>query len=278
MHPNTVMEDCTMDKYRVKTGRKVDLSKIDPDDTSEFTKGKEAALERLEKLNRKLDTLQETLYAEHKHRVLIVLQAMDSAGKDGTIRHVFEGVNPQGVRVASFKAPTAPERDHDYLWRIHAQTPAKGEIVIFNRSHYEDVLIVRVHGLVPEDVWKRRYEHINAFEKMLTDEDTTILKFFLHIDPREQKRRLQARLDDPNKRWKFTPNDLKERKLWNDYMEAYADAIGKTSTRRAPWYVVPANHKWYRNLVIATVIVDTLKRLNLRYPAPAWDPSGIKVR
>ena len=198
-------------KYRVEPGSRVELSKWDPNDKSAFSGDKDEGRERLLGLNDELEALQELLFAEHRHRVLIVLQAMDSGGKDGTIRHVFEGVNPQGVRVASFKQPTPEELNHDYLWRVHKQVPGSGEIVIFNRSHYEDVLVVRVHNLVPKAVWAKRYDQINAFERLLADEGTTILKFFLHIDLDEQKERLQARLDEPHKRWKFNPGDLKER-------------------------------------------------------------------
>lgn len=261
-----------MDRYRVKPGSKVKLSKWDPNDRSAFDGTKEEAEQELAKLNLELQALQERLYAEHKRKILVVLQAMDTGGKDGTIRRVFEGVNPQGVKVTSFKAPSAEELDHDYLWRIHQSTPGKGEIVIFNRSHYEDVLIVRVHGLVPARIWRRRYDQINNFERILAEEGTTILKFFLHINLDEQKKRLQARLDDPGKHWKFNPDDLKERTLWPDYMHAYADAISRTSTERAPWYIVPANVKWYRNLVVASVVVETLQGLNMRYPDP---PEGL---
>jgi PPK2 family polyphosphate:nucleotide phosphotransferase len=203
---------------------------------------------------------------------------MDTGGKDGTIRHVFEGVNPLGVKVASFKVPTQEELGHDFLWRVHKQTPAKGEITIFNRSHYEDVLVVRVHQLVPPDVWRGRYARINDFERMLAEEGTTILKFFLHISKEEQKKRLQARLDERDKRWKFNVGDLKERRLWSAYMEAYVDAIGKTSTQWAPWYIVPANHKWYRNLVVCTVIVETLKSLKMRYPEPEVNLDRIVIK
>jgi PPK2 family polyphosphate:nucleotide phosphotransferase len=202
---------------------------------------------------------------------------MDTSGKDGTIRHVFEGVNPQGVQVASFKIPTTDELDHDYLWRAHACVPAKGEIVIFNRSHYEDVLIVRVHNLVPTEVWKRRYKQIRDFEKMLVEEGTTIIKFFLHISSDEQKERLQARLEDPEKRWKFNSGDLLERKRWDEYMAAYEDAIRETSTDVAPWNIVPSNQNWYRNLVVAQTIVDTLKGLKMEYPQPREDLKGIVI-
>ena len=264
-----------MKKYRVEPDSKVDLSKWDPEDSSEFDDNKEEGRAALANLNRKLAELQEILYAEHKHKVLIVLQAMDTGGKDGAIRHVFKGINPQGVRVASFKIPSAIEMDHDYLWRVHRQTPGKGEMAIFNRSHYEDVLVVRVHKLVPEEVWKRRYDQINNFEKLLAEEGTTILKFYLHISSEEQKERLRARLEDPTKHWKFDPADLKERQLWKEYMRAYEDALEKTSTKYAPWYIVPANKKWYRDLVVASVILETLRDLKMEYPQPKYDVASI---
>jgi len=190
---------------------------------------------------------------------------------------VFDGVNPQGVRVASFKVPTAEELDHDYLWRVHKMTPGRGEIVIFNHSHYEDVLVVRVHGLVSEKTWKKRYDHINEFERLMANEGTTILKFFLHIDKDEQKERLQARLDEPDKHWKFSLGDLEERKLWNQYMAAYEDVLNKTSTPWAPWYVIPANRKWYRDLVISTILVNTLKKLDMHYPEPKDDLTNVVI-
>jgi len=255
-----------VEKYRVAPGAKIDLSAWDADDKGLFNGGKQQGQDALPALNQQLEALQELLYAEGRHKVLIVLQGMDTAGKDGAIRHVFEGVNPQGVKVASFKVPTQQELAHDYLWRIHQQTPGRGEIVIFNRSHYEDVLVVRVHNLVDADVWGRRYEHINAFEKLLADEGTTILKFFLHISKEEQRQRLQERLDTPEKNWKFSTGDLAERKLWDQYMAAYEAVLSKTSTAHAPWYIVPANRKWYRNLVISHVIIKTLEALDMRYP------------
>ena len=266
-----------MDRFRIKPGSAVDLSTFDPNDKSLFPMDKTEGKAHLLKLNEELEALQELLYAEGKHKLLIVLQAMDTGGKDGTIRHVFEGVNTQGVKVASFKVPTEEELAHDYLWRVHKHTPGKGEIVIFNRSHYEDVLVVRVHKLVPEEVWSRRYEHIRAFEGTLADEGTTILKFYLHIDLDEQKERLQARLDEPHKNWKFSKGDLEERKLWDQYMAAFEDALGKTSTEDAPWYVIPANRKWYRNLVISSIIIDKLKSLNMAYPEPEEGLEGIVI-
>lgn len=267
-----------MDRYRVKPGQRVNLSKFDPNDKSAFDGTKTDADGRLADLLKELDTLQELLYAEHDHKLLIVLQGMDSAGKDGTIRHVFQGVNPQGVKVASFKTPTAQELDHDFLWRIHAHTPGKGEIVIFNRSHYEDVLFVRVHGLVDPRVWHRRYAEISHFEETLANEGTTILKFFLCIDADEQKSRLEARLNDSSKHWKFNPADLKERELWAKYMEAYEDALGQTSTDYAPWYIVPSNRKWYRNLVVSSVLVKSLKALKMEYPMPAPGLDKIRIK
>ncbi len=257
-----------MDKYLVKPETQIDLNHWDPNDKSLFPISKKEGKKKLLELNKELEVLQELLYAEGKHKVLIVLQAMDTGGKDGTIRHVFEGVNPQGVKVAGFKVPTPKELAHDYLWRVHKHTPGKGEIVIFNRSHYEDVLVVRVHNLVKEEIWSRRYEHIRAFEKTLADEGTTILKFYLHIDRQEQKERLQARLDEPHKTWKFSKGDLAERALWDQYQAAYEDALSKTSTDKAPWYVIPANRKWYRNLVISTIIINTLKSLKMAFPVP----------
>ncbi|MCS7060028.1 MAG: polyphosphate kinase 2 family protein [Anaerolineae bacterium] len=263
--------------HRIQPRARVDLSRYDPADTHLYAGRKDDAKQELDTLANRLEVLQELLYAENKHKLLIVLQGMDTSGKDGVIRHVFEGVNPQGVRVANFKAPTPLELSRDYLWRVHAHAPGRGEMVIFNRSHYEDVLIVRVHGLVPEAVWRRRYDHINAFERMLADEGATILKFFLHISKEEQKKRLQARLDDPTKRWKFNVGDLKERARWADYMHAYEDVLSLTSTDWAPWYVVPSDVKWYRNLVIAQVIVGALERLEMRYPSPKEDLSKVVI-
>jgi PPK2 family polyphosphate:nucleotide phosphotransferase len=266
-----------MDIYRVKPGTQVDLSQWDPNDKALFDKSKSAGREALVEYNGRLEALQELLYAEGKRRVLVVLQAMDTGGKDGVIRHVFNGVNPQGVKVANFKVPTAKELAHDYLWRIHQETPGKGEIVIFNRSHYEDVLVVRVRNLVPPEVWGRRYAHINDFERMLAEEGTTILKFFLHISKDEQKARLQSRLDEPEKHWKFNVGDLEDRALWDDYMHAYETVLSETSTEWAPWYIVPANRKWYRNLVISDVLVETLEGFDMRYPEPAGNLDEVVI-
>ncbi len=264
-------------KYRVKPETKINLSKWDPNETGNFKDGKEAGLAEVEKLTARLGELQELLYAEGKHKILVVLQAMDTGGKDGTIRRVFSGVDPQGVRVACFKVPTPEELSHDYLWRVHKVVPAKGELVIFNRSHYEDVLVVRVHEIVPPEVWSQRYQQINDFERLLADNGTLILKFFIHIDLEEQKERLQARLDDPTKIWKFRLGDLEERKLWPAYMQAYEDVLSKTSTSFAPWYIVPANRKWYRDLVISSILVEALEDLKMQYPAPEEDLSGVVI-
>ncbi|HMN11753.1 MAG TPA: polyphosphate kinase 2 family protein [Bellilinea sp.] len=263
--------------HRVRPNETISLKDINPNSTGNYKGDKNTAKDDLIKLNNRLEELQELLYAENRHRVLIVIQAMDSGGKDGVIRHVFDGVNPQGVKVASFKVPTPEELAHDYLWRIHKQVPGNGEITIFNRSHYEDVLVVRVHSLVPKARWEKRFDHIVNFEKMLAQEGTTILKFFLHIDLDEQKERLQARLDDPHKQWKFNPGDLKERALWDKYMQAYEDVINKTSTREAPWFIIPANKKWYRNIAISRIIINALEGMKMQYPKPTEDYSKIVI-
>ena len=254
--------------YLVTPGSKFKLSEQSTDDTGKF-KSKEDALPATRKNLERLAELQELLYAEAKHAILVVFQAMDTGGKDGAIEFVFSGLDPQGCQVTAFKAPTPLELAHDFLWRIHQTTPPFGMIGIFNRSHYESVLIERVKNLVPEKVWSKRYDHINAFEKMLADEGTTIVKFFLHISKDEQKRRLEARLNEPHKQWKFNPGDLAERKLWDEYMEAYEDALKHCSQKDAPWYVVPADRKWYRNWVLSDVLVRTLEELDMKYPKPA---------
>ncbi len=266
-----------MKRYRVKLGSRLNLSRLDASDMSAFKEGKSETQEAFDKLNDRLEAHQEMLWAQGRHKLLVVLQGMDTSGKDGTIRHVFDGVNPLGVRVASFKAPTTEELAHDFLWRVHPLVPGKGEMVIFNRSHYEDVLAARVRGLVPEETWKPRYDQINDFERLLAESGTTILKFYLHIDADEQKERLQARLDDPTKRWKFRTGDLEDRSLWKKYMKAYEDALSRTSTEWAPWYVVPSNRKWYRNLIVATVIVEALEQLGMKYPEPSEDLRGVVV-
>ena len=264
-------------KFRVKPGDEIKLKDFSADGKDYYDGEKSAAKQEVLALNERLESLQELMYAEGKHKLLVVLQGMDTAGKDSTIRHVFEGVNPQGVKVASFKVPTALEQAHDYLWRVHQHTPASGQITIFNRSHYEDVLVVRVHSLVPEEQWKRRYEHIVNFEQLLVDEGTQVVKFFLHIDKEEQKERLLERRDTPRKRWKFSTGDLKERQLWEDYQQAYQDALNKTSTKDAPWYIVPANQKWFRNLLISSVLVNILENFDMHYPQPEENIENIEV-
>ena len=252
-------------RYMVDPGEAVSLAAIDPEGTEHYRRKKDVAKE-LEKQRRRIQDLQARLYAENKRGLLIVLQAMDTGGKDGTIKHVFSGVNPQGCRVSSFKAPSAEEANHDFLWRYHKSAPARGRIGIFNRSHYEDVLIVRVKNLAPEEIWRGRYGQINDFERNLSLDGITVLKFFLHISKDEQRRRLQSRLDNPDKRWKFSSADIKERAFWDDYQRAFEDALGKCSTSHAPWYVVPANRKWYRNLVVARTIADSLEAIDPRFP------------
>jgi PPK2 family polyphosphate:nucleotide phosphotransferase len=251
--------------HRVDPDSKVRIKDLDPDATP-LCVGKAEAKEQNITLQQRLGELQELLYAEHRHKILVVLQGMDTSGKDGTVRHVMSGMSPAGVDVFSFKKPTGWELDHDYLWRVHAKTPENGQIVVFNRSHYEDVVVVRVHNLVKEKVWRKRYEQINAFERMLAASGTVILKFFLNISREEQGKRLQERIDDAKKHWKFQHGDIAERKLWDDYMEAYEAVLRKTSTEYAPWYVVPSNPKWYRNLVVASVIAETLEGLKMKYP------------
>jgi PPK2 family polyphosphate:nucleotide phosphotransferase len=264
------------DRFLVKPGAKVDLSDHDPD----YGQGmgpKDKAQANLEGYRVRLADLQERLYAEGKRALLIVLQAMDAGGKDGTIRHVMGAINPQSCRVTSFKAPTPEELAHDFLWRIHRAVPRKGEIGIFNRSHYEDVLIVRVHNLVPKEVWSQRYGQINEFEASLADNGVHIVKFFLHISKDEQLDRLRARMEDPRKQYKVRPEDFQERQNWDKYTKAYEEALARCSTKSAPWYVVPANRKWYRNLVISRVIVETLEACKMKYPKPAMDLSKIVV-
>ena len=253
---------------RIPPGSRVKLSNWDADSRDIIGRNKQDARERLDEYRTQLETLQELLYAEGKHKLLIVLQAMDTAGKDSTIRHVFRGVDPLGVKVANFKAPTAVELAHDYLWRVHPHVPGAGEIAIFNRSHYEDVLVTRVNGWIDVAECKRRYRQINDFEKMLAETGTTILKFYLHISKDEQKKRLEQRRDTPEKQWKFQPGDLAVRAQWDDYMKVYEAALSATSTAHAPWHVIPANSKQARNLTISSLLIDTLKKLRMRYPEP----------
>lgn len=254
-------------QYLVTPGMHVDLNRWDPDDTAgvpDRPRGK--ALLSVER--DRIQLVQERLYAEDRQSLLVIFQAMDTGGKDGAIRGVFKGTNPQGVRIWPFGVPTDEELDHDFLWRIHHHTPEQGMIGVFNRSHYEDVLVQRVKGFVPEERWRARYDSINAFEKTLSNNGTRILKFYLHISKEEQKERLQARLDNPDKHWKFRIGDLDDRALWDDFREAYIDALEKCSTEHAPWYVIPANRKWFRNLLIARIIADTLEEMDPQFPAP----------
>jgi len=257
-----------LDSLRITGDEKFRLDEFDPDDTSVAPGDKTETLEKCAKLEDRLGELQGLLFADHQHSLLVVLQGMDTSGKDGTVRHVMHGVSPLGVRAIQFKKPTPIESDHDFLWRAHLQTPGKGEIVFFNRSHYEDVLIVRVHEWIDEHECRRHFDRINEFERLLTDNGTIVLKFFLHISKDEQRKRLRDRVDDPSKRWKFQFGDLDERKLWEEYQAAYEEAIANTATKHAPWIIVPADHKWVRNYVVAKTIVDTLKDLDMHYPDP----------
>lgn len=257
-----------MNRYRVDAGRTVSLKERSADDTGNYARAEDVA-ERTEQLKQTLDALQERLYAEGSRALLVVLQGIDTAGKDGTIRHVMSGLNPQGCMVASFKAPVPVEQGHDFLWRVHASCPPHGYIGIFNRSHYEDVIVTRVHGQLSDKAAERRFRQIQEFEELLTHSGTSVLKFFLHISKQEQQARLLARIDDPAKRWKISPQDLKERAQWRDYRQAFEEALAATSTAAAPWYVVPANHKWYRNLVVADRLVHALEAMNPRPRTPA---------
>ncbi|HQV12058.1 MAG TPA: polyphosphate kinase 2 family protein [Nitrospira sp.] len=264
-----------MERYRIKPGCRPSLTRFDPDDTGACKKndaGKAKAKIATAEHIAKLDQLQERLYANRTRALLIILQGMDTSGKDGTIKHVMSGVNPQGCRVASFKAPSEKELEQDFLWRIHQEVPPKGYIGIFNRSQYEDVLITRVHGVVSKKVVRQRFNQIKEFEELLVENGTAVIKLFLHISKDEQKERLIERIRDPEKRWKFSEGDVEERKLWDDYMTAFEDVMAATSTECAPWYIVPANHKWYRNLVVAELVVQALAAMKLSIP-PA--PKGV---
>jgi PPK2 family polyphosphate:nucleotide phosphotransferase len=262
-------------QLRAKPETKVRLSKYDPDDTLGWHKGHKMEA-HLARAIEKMDNLQYRLSAERKRALLIVLQGLDAGGKDGTIRHVMSGLNPQGCKVTSFKVPTSQEAGHDFLWRIHKAVPEHGEVGIFNRSHYEDVLVVRVHKLVPKEVWSERYDQINDFESMLTRNGIKILKFFLHISKDEQKKRLLQRLDDLNHQWKISEADFHERKYWDDYTAAYEDAMAKCGTENAPWFIIPANKKWFRDLAISHIIAEALEKMNPKFPAPTVDLSKLK--
>ncbi len=265
------------ERWLVRPGEHFAFADRDPRATDGAPGDKKKTSAKLPKLAGELAGLQERLYAESSQALLVVLQAMDAGGKDGTVKHVFGGINPQGVTVTAFKVPTPEELAHDFLWRIHAKTPRHGFIGIFNRSHYEDVLVARVHELVPEKVWRRRYGHINHFEELLHDSGARVVKLCLHISREEQAKRLQARLVDPTKRWKFDPADLAERERWDDYAAAYEEAIRETSTEHAPWYVVPADRKWFRNWAVSRIVIETLADMDPRYPPPAEGLDTITV-
>jgi len=267
----------TIKHLRIKIGTRVCLGKINPSSTPGCHDKDDAAKNVEEDLDTLRD-LQYRLYAGGNRSVLVVLQAMDAAGKDGVVRHVMSGLNPQGCRVTSFKAPSVMERQHDFLWRIHQAVPAFGEIGVFNRSHYEDVLVARVRNLVPKNVWQERFDAINNFERYLTDNGVTIIKFFLHISRKEQASRLLARLDDPDRNWKFTPADIEERRYWNDYQEAFEDVLRRCNTPWAPWYVIPSDRKWYRNWAVAGILRETMEAMKLNFPPPMQDVRALKRR
>lgn len=262
-------------QFVVKPGQRLNLNKVDADFSDGF-KSRKNALEVMDANTQKLAQLQYKLYSENKQSLLIVLQAMDAGGKDGTINHVLAPMNPQGCRVQGFKVPSAEELEHDFLWRIHKAAPKRGEVVIFNRSHYEDVLVARVHKLVPDKVWKARYEFINDFEKLLVRHDTKIVKFYLHITKEEQLNRFEKRLNLPEKHWKISDGDYKERQYWDDYMKAFQDALSKCSTEHAPWYVIPANKKWFRNMAISQILVDTMEDMKMKLPKATVDIAEIR--
>lgn len=265
------------DSYLISMTQNNTISKVSSDPWKDLPKSKSDAKKELSDLHARLADLQQRFFVDRRKKLLIVLQGMDTSGKNGTIRHVFRGVNPQGVHVASFEKPSTRELSHDYLWRVHKQAPSKGEIMIFDRSHYEDVLAVRVNKLRPVNVWRKRYRHINDFEQLLYDEGTVILKFFLHIDRETQKERLQERLDTPAKNWKFDQSDLVARSKWDEYVAAYEEVFAKTSTSHAPWYIIPANKKWARNLLVARIVVACLEDMHLSYPDVDYDPSKVVI-
>jgi PPK2 family polyphosphate:nucleotide phosphotransferase len=273
--PKKVVAPKLAERLVVKPGTKVRLRDWDPSATFGWTK--ETAVAKVARDLDRLSSVQERIWAERRHRILIVLQGIDASGKDGTVSHVMSAFNPRGASVTAFGVPSTRELDHDYLWRVHAAVPGRGEIAIFNRSHYEDVLTVRVHGLVPRDTWARRYGQINDFERMLVQEGTTILKFFLFIDKDEQRARLQARYDDPTKRWKFRMGDIDERKRWDDYTLAFEDALSRCSTDAAPWHIAPANRKWFRDLAVSEIVADALDGLKADYPRQDDLPSGLVI-
>ncbi|MEG0333112.1 MAG: NUDIX domain-containing protein [Akkermansia sp.] len=266
-----------INKYLVTPGKKLNLKDFASDDRSLYQGTKEDSLIEFDNLRNELQELQKKLFANNKHKLLIILQAMDAGGKDGCVKHVFSRIDPQGLRVVPFKKPTSDELAHDFLWRIHQQVPANGQIVVFNRSHYEDIIAVRVKKIFPDEVWKRRYKSVLDFEEMLADEGTTILKIFLNISKAEQKVRLDSRLQNVDKLWKFQMDDLDDRNRWDDFQNAYQDLIQSTATEKSPWYIIPGDRKWYRNLIVAQLIIDKIKSLNLKYPKPTFDPNTIVI-
>jgi len=260
-----------------KPGSKTKLKDVDPSFHGKH-ESHEKALPEIQKHLQRLKELQYTLYAEHEHSLLVVLQGIDAAGKDGVCRHVFQSMNPQGATVAAFKQPTPQEAAHDFLWRVHRRTPGKGEVVVFNRSHYEDVLVARVHKLVPKHVWEPRYDRINEFERLLEQSNTTIVKFFLYISKEEQLERFKTRLDDKSRHWKISNSDYTERKYWDDYVAAYEDMLDRCSTDHAPWYVIPANHKWFRNLAVSQILCDTMAEIGMKMPPATVDLDAIREK
>ena len=274
--PKTLTGDSLIERLLVEPGKRVQLH--DDRTSSTFGWEKPEAIAMLDENRKKLNDLQYKLYADGRHALLVVLQAIDAGGKDGTVRDIFTAMNPQGCIVTSFKAPTAEELKHDYLWRVHQRVPALGMVGVFNRSHYEDVLIVRVEKLVPKSVWRERYAQINEFERMLTSNSVRIIKLFLQISKDEQKKRLEDRLKDPNRQWKFSPEDLVKRQQWPEYQKAFEAMLTECSTSQAPWYVIPADKKWFRNLAVSQILATEMSRLPLRFPEPAYDPTKIRVR
>lgn len=264
-------------RFKVKAGSKIDLANIDAGFKDKF-ESHEHALPEIEAYDQKIHDLQYLMYAQGEHSLLIVLQGRDAAGKDGTINHVLSAMNPQGCNVTGFKVPSKEEAGHDFLWRYHKATPNRGHVAIFNRSHYEDVLIQRVHNMVPKSIWSKRYKHINNFEALLHDNKTTILKFYLHIDAEEELERFKQRIDDPARHWKISDADYAERPYWDEYTKAFNSAISKCSTENAPWFVIPSNHKWFRNLAISKIIAETMESLNMKFPAPTVDINDVKKK
>ena len=261
----------------VQPGSKVKLRNIDPAYHGAH-ESHDKARDEMEKCLERMGRLQSLMYAEHKHALLIVLQGIDAAGKDGVCRHVIDGMNPQGCSVVPFKKPTAEDLDHDFLWRVHRETPPRGHVTVFNRSHYEDVLVVRVHKLAPKETWSARYELINDFEKLLSTSDTTVIKFFLYISKEEQLERFKTRLEDPARHWKISDSDYAEREYWDDYVAAYEDMMEKCSTKHSPWYVIPSNQKWFRNLAVSQIICDTMEDIKMQFPKPAVDIATIRKK